>query len=1121
MKLKLQKIAVIILMSSFTNFYAQSNLWKIQQINGEVHKNAISSYNKNHSKTLTLDLKEFKKQLQGAPLRGLSAKNSNVIIYLPNEKGVLQSFKIIEAPVFAPSLSAKYPNIKSFVGYGTDNSGAVVRMSVSHKGVQTMISYKNKPTVFMQPINGDRKEYLVYNRVAKTNLSKEEFVCSTIDEVVEETRSDKNSINQRDADDQVLKKFRLAISVNGEYTAYHGGSVEDALAAVNATMTRNNAIYEVDMAVTFEVQDFPDLIYTDASTDPYSGSLGNWNLELQNTLTNEIGNATYDIGHMFGASGGGGNAGCIGCVCRDDDASSTTDSNKGAGITSPSDGIPEGDTFDVDYVAHELGHQMGANHTFSHNTEGTGVNSEPGSGTTIMGYAGITGADDVQQNSDAYFHYQSIRQITNNITNTRTCWQDNSPLTLTNNPPNANAGNDYTIPKGTAYVLRGAATDDDTADTLMYCWEGSDSGGVTSANFGPTRTVGAMARSLPPTASKNRYIPKLSRVISENLTQINPTINSPWETVATVARDINWALTVRDRQPSELGLGGQSSFDTMTVMVDPTSGPFKVTSQTTNEIWFAGTSKTITWDEAGTASGAVKTPTVNILMSTDGGVSFPFTIVNGVPNDGSETINVPATGGGDSDAVRILVEGNDNIFFAVNSSNISLRESEIVLAIDDNDIEVCAPESAVYSFTYKTFLGFTGTTTFSATNLPSGAEASFNPATAATDGTLVTAKVSGIDNIANGSYNFEFIGISGATEGSSVINLNVFRATFSEIFLSTPADNATNLSLTEVLNWNINTNANSYDVQVATDAEFTNTLLTENTTAASYTIVASDGLLQSTTYFWRVKAKNRCGESNYSAIYSFTTQDCSNCNSSGSSSTDDNSSTTLVQFNTIDNATTKSLAYSDYSDISTEVKQGETHTLTVNVNTDGLRVTQTKAWIDWNQNCDFNDAGEEYYLGSTEEGNDVATSLSSLSITVPADAAFGETVMRVSTKDSNPFGDPNFPTSCGTSFRGEVEDYKITVVNPTASLKNFSFKGFQIYPNPTKGSFTLNLEVLDTAKLNIQLFDVRGRLISEKSYLNTTTNFSENILFEKASAGLYLVKITNGNKQTTRKLMIK
>ena len=159
------------------------------------------------------------------------------------------------------------------------------------------------------------------------------------------------------------------------------------------------------MAVTFIViAQTTNVIYTNANTDPYSTNLGDWNLQLQNTLTNVIGNAFYDIGHMFGASGGGGNAGCIGCVCVDDTAS-TTDLNKGAGITSPADGIPAGDNFDIDYVAHEIGHQMGANHTFAFNTEGTGVNAEPGSGSTIMAYAGITGANNVQQHSDPYFHY--------------------------------------------------------------------------------------------------------------------------------------------------------------------------------------------------------------------------------------------------------------------------------------------------------------------------------------------------------------------------------------------------------------------------------------------------------------------------------------------------------------------------------------------------------------------------------------------------------------------------------------------------------------------------------------------------------------------------------------------
>ncbi len=682
MKLKLQSTILIVIMFSITSIYAQKGVWKIQEFNRKINNHATSSYDKNYSKTFTLNFTTFKEQLKDAPLRGVKNQRFSVTVKLPDEKGSLNEYSIFEAPVFAPSLSAKYPSIKSYVGYRTDNSGGIVRMSVSHKGVQTMISNKNQRTIFMQPVRGETEKYLVYSREAKVHLPKEEFICHTEDELVE-TGSSKNSIAQRDADDQILRKFRIAISVNGEYTAYHGGTVADALAAINATMTRNNAIYEVDMAVTFELQDFPNLIYTDAATDPYSPSLGAWNVELQNTLTNEIGNDAYDIGHMFGASGGGGDAGCIGCVCVDD-TTSTSDENKGAGITSPADGVPEGDLFDVDYVAHEIGHQMGANHTFSHSTEGTGVNSEPGSGTTIMGYAGITGANNVQMNGDAYFHYQSIRQITDNITNTRLCWQDNSPVTLTNNPPNADAGSDYTIPQGTAYVLRGTATDADGGDNLSYCWEGIDSGQVTNTSFGPTSTVGSMARSLPPTDASDRYIPMLSSVIAGNLTETSPTLGSPWETVATVSRDINWALTVRDREPTALGLGGQSSFDTMRVTVDASAGPFVVTSQTIATTWLFGNAQTITWDVAGTDSDPIDTANVTILLSIDGGLTFPYILAESTENDGSQSINIPDIGG-DTSMARIMVKADDNIFYAINGINFNIVNQAI---INPNNVSV-------------------------------------------------------------------------------------------------------------------------------------------------------------------------------------------------------------------------------------------------------------------------------------------------------------------------------------------------------------------------------------------------------------------------------------------------
>ena len=232
--------------------------------------------------------------------------------------------------------------------------------------------------------------------------------------------------NRPNADDKSFRTYRLALSVTGEYTAHFGGTVALALAAMNTTMTRVNGVCEIDFSLHMNmIANETAIIYTNASTDPYSsataGAGGAWNSELQANLTSVIGNGGYDIGHLFGASGGGGSAGCIGCVC--------VANQKGSGFTSPVDGIPSGDNFDIDYVVHEMGHQFGANHTFTFSNEGTGKQMEPGSGTTIMGYAGITVTADVQPHSDAYFHAISVEQVTAYIKST-TCQVN----TTTNNP---------------------------------------------------------------------------------------------------------------------------------------------------------------------------------------------------------------------------------------------------------------------------------------------------------------------------------------------------------------------------------------------------------------------------------------------------------------------------------------------------------------------------------------------------------------------------------------------------------------------------------------------------------------------------------------------------------------
>lgn len=684
MRAKLRYVFSIAMFLFAFSTNAQHSLFK--KVDNIKHTEKVSKYhlNKESVSFFELDINLLKKNIEKTPLRTAQI-NDGTIIRIPGENAHLETFKIFEAPVFSPELSAKYPDIKSYVGYGIDNPNARLRMSVSPLGVKTMISKPGKSTVFMEPSSINPKEYILFSKNSK-NSDEDTFECATLEDLNSTLNKSSATSKTFDANNQTLQKFRIAISVTGEYTQYFGGTVAGALAGINATLNRVNEIFETDMAVTFELVNAPGLIYIDPGSDPYSdASVGTddsnvnttdgWSLQLQNTLStsNALGNNlternnAYDIGHLFGASGGGGNAGCIGCVC-DNDSASTNDKNKGAAYTSPADdGVPEGDTFDLNFVAHEIGHQMGARHTWSYTSESSNnVQSEPGSGSTIMAYAGVTESDNVQLNSDPYFHYHSIKQILDNLA-TKSC---QTTTAITNSPPVANAGNNYTIPRDTPYVLKGSATDSDSGDNLTYCWEQIDTGIVSSSNFGSALATGSINRSLVPSSSPNRYIPNLKSVLNGKLTESNPTLGSFWESVSSVSRTLNWALTVRDRNPLNVVQNGQTSYDTMSITVDASAGPFRVTSQNTSNLNLTpGSFQAITWDVANTNSGSVNVSNVNILLSTDGGYTYTTLLAN-TPNDGSETINVPFTS---APHCRIMVEAVNNIFYAVNDEEFAIN----------------------------------------------------------------------------------------------------------------------------------------------------------------------------------------------------------------------------------------------------------------------------------------------------------------------------------------------------------------------------------------------------------------------------------------------------------------
>ncbi|WP_299180566.1 reprolysin-like metallopeptidase [uncultured Aquimarina sp.] len=600
--------------------------------------NVISTKKDLPTNTLfTLDVNSIQKMLANSPLRGKSS-NSSTIIPLPNADGSMESYRVFEAPVFSDELTTKYPGIKSYAGQSISDPTTRVRFSMSPLGLQSM-RLSDEATVFIEPISTDGVTYTIYTRDQKSNTIKK-FECLVDGDTP--NLSNSASSNRKNADDSTLRTYRLAVSTNGEYTEFHGGTKAGALAAINTTMTRVNGIFESDFAVTMVlIGNTDDVIYTNANTDPYTGS---FNSQLQSTLTNVIGEANYDIGHLFAKAGDNGNAGCIGCVC--------VNGSKGSAFTSRS--TPIGDAFDVDYVAHEIGHQFGANHTFSIRNEGTNAHFEPGSGTTIMGYAGITGATDVQQNSDPYFHFYSIEQVTNYVKSTSCQTNTNTGNAI----PTADAGSNYTIPSGTPFVLEGQGSDANSGDVLTYCWEQRDENNASSTYPSVTGTSGVAFRSFNPSTSNKRYFPRLETVKTG-------ATSWQWEAVPNVTRTLNFRLTVRDNKAG--GAGNNS--DDMSVNVTASAGPFVINTPNTNVSWSANAIETVTWDVAGTTGNGINAANVDILLSTDGGDTYSIALATGVPNDGSHNITVPNVQGTQN---RIMVKGSGNIFFDISNTDFEI-----------------------------------------------------------------------------------------------------------------------------------------------------------------------------------------------------------------------------------------------------------------------------------------------------------------------------------------------------------------------------------------------------------------------------------------------------------------
>jgi subtilisin-like proprotein convertase family protein len=770
---------------------------------------------------------------------------------LPVISGQTAVFAVWQIDVMHPDLGARYPEIRTYAGEALDGSGRTLRITTSPKGLIATFMRADMGIEMLEPIDLNNPDvYMLFDQasVSHTLPASAQRMCGVEDDMMDQTEivSAQPIAHQRHAAAPVnVRVYRCAVATTGHFAIDNGGTVPSVLAVVVDRVSRISALLERDANIRLQLVSNNDkIIFLDPDTDPYSGiDVGDWLGQNPAVLSGFIGNSNYDIGHVFGRYFSGTAIGVA-------SLSGTCTGNKGA--ASSAGFIPYDDYF-VSVAAHEMGHQLSATHTFNRcgdNAQRSGNSAwEPGSGSTVMSYDGACGSDNVNGGPQIYYHGGTIGQIKNFIAtgNGSNC---GTVQTVGNNEPDVLSliPDSLYVPISTPFELKGEGADAD-GDALTFAWEQMDLGG--DAPLGTENTNSPLFRSFPPDNSPNRTFPQLSNIINNQ--------SSTREILPTQTRKMNFRLTGRDNKTG----GGGVAQDNLLLFVTNTAGPFRVQNPNTSNVnWRQGAYELVEWDAANTDKAPVNCTSVDILLSTDNGQTYPIALATNVPNSGKAYVLVPNNV--NTNSARVRVNGAVNVFFDI--SNIGFKVGPattpaVTLGITTTKSRICLPDVFSTQVVSSGIGGFSNPVVLDiVSGLPAGAQYSFSPSTI-NPGETATLNLNLNGSTIEGVYNIQVRAIPvGADTALLPIELTLVSNDFSAVALASPANGSVGVVQTPVLKWKGVADANYYEVEVATNPAFNmGDLVASRYNVLVDTFQITNILTKGAIYYWRVRPVNECG----------------------------------------------------------------------------------------------------------------------------------------------------------------------------------------------------------------------------------------------------------------------